>query len=144
MKPADSMKAAGIAAVVLMLDVLLAVGVVYGWSIFIEPGHHRAYYAAAGVPIARLSTRIAGTALIFAASWWAARRNPQRNAVAFAVMVVIYYALMDGVSAGFQDFFTAGTAVTMLLKLVAGIAGALLAVKLHSRQLPRQSHRSTP
>ncbi len=137
MKPVDSMKAAGIAAAVLILDVLLAVGVVYLWAIFINPGHPRAYYASAGVPIALLSTRILGSALIFAASWWAARGNPERNAVAFGVVLVVYYALMDGVSVGFQGFFTLGTAITLLLKLAAGIAGGLAAVKL--RQAAHQS-----
>lgn len=137
MKPVDSMKAAGIAAAVLILDVLLAVGVVYLWALFVAPGHARAYYASAGVPIARLSTRIVGTALIFAACWWAARRNPERNAVGFGIVLVIYYVLMDGVSVGFQGFFTLGTAITMLLKLAAGIAGGLTAVRM--RPAARQS-----
>jgi hypothetical protein len=53
MKPVDTMRAAGFAAVVLILDVLLAVGAVYLWSVFVAPGHPRAYYASAGVPIAR-------------------------------------------------------------------------------------------
>jgi hypothetical protein len=44
--------------------------------------------------------------------------------------VVIYYALMDGVSNGFAGFFTAGFALTMLIKLVAAIAGALTAVRM--------------
>jgi len=139
MKPVDSMKAAGTAAAVLILDVLLAVGVVYLWAIYINPGHPRAYYASAGVPIARLSTRILGTALIFAASWWSARRNPERNAVGFGVVLVIYYALMDGVSVGFQGFFTPEIAITILLKLAAGIAGGVVAVRLR-----QATHPSTP
>jgi hypothetical protein len=129
MKPVDYAKAAGIAAAVLILDLLLAIGVVYAWSIFMVPGHSRTYYATAGVPIARLSTRIFGSALIFAACWWSARRNPQRNALAFALTVVICYGVFDAASAGFNGFFTLGFGVTMLLKLVAGIAGAQLAAK---------------
>jgi hypothetical protein len=125
MKAADYAKAAGIAALVLIADVLLAYGVVFAWAIWINPGHPRAYYASAGIPVALWATRILGTALIFAACWWSARRNPQRNAVLFAVMVVICYALLDGASAAFEGFFMVGTAVTMLLKLAAGIAGAL-------------------
>jgi hypothetical protein len=125
MKAVDYAKAAGIAALVLIVDVLLAYGVVFAWAIWINPGHPRAYYASAGIPVALWSTRIFGTALIFAVCWWSARRNPQRNAVLFAVIVVIWYSLLDGASVAFEGFFMVGTAVTMLLKLAAGIAGAL-------------------
>jgi hypothetical protein len=137
MKPLDYAKAAGIAALVLIVDVLLAFGVVYVWALLIEPGHPRAYYASAGIPVALWSTRILGTALIFAACWWSARRNPQRNAVLFAVIVVICYALLDGASVAFEAFLTVGTAITMLLKLAAGIAGALASK-------PREPRPSTP
>ena len=129
MKPIDYAKAAGIAALVLIVDVLLAVGVVFAWASFVEPGHPRAYYASAGIPIALLSTRIFGTALIFAACWWAGRRNPQRNALLFAAILVFCYAVLDGASVAFEGFFVGGTAITMLLKLAAGLAGAQLAVR---------------
>jgi hypothetical protein len=129
-KPVDFAKAAGIAAAVIILDLLLAFAAGY---VFLAPGHPRAYYATAAVPIALLSTRILGTALIFAACWWSARRNPQRNALVFAVAVVIYYGLIDGVSGGFKGFFTLSFGITMLLKLVAGIAGAQVAVRMRSR-----------
>jgi hypothetical protein len=128
MKPIDYAKAAGIAAVVLIVDVLVAVGVVFAWASFVAPGHPRAYYASAGLPIALLSTRIFGTALIFAACWWATRRDPQRNALWFAVILVVCYAVLDGASIAFQGFFVGGTVITMLLKLAAGIAGAQIAV----------------
>jgi hypothetical protein len=129
-KPVDFAKAAGIAAAVIILDLLLAVAAGY---VLLAPGHPRAYYATAAVPIALWSTRILGTALIFAACWWSARRNPQRHALVFAVTVVIYYGLIDGVSVGFKGFFTLSFGITMLLKLVAGIAGAQLAVSMRSR-----------
>ncbi|HTC50990.1 MAG TPA: hypothetical protein VK700_03565 [Steroidobacteraceae bacterium] len=133
MKPIDYAKAAGIATVVLILDILLAVAVVYAWSIFVVPGHSRTYYQTAGIPLALVSTRIAGTALVFGACWWSARRNPQRNALAFALAVVIGYGLLDGASAGFKGVLTLGFGITMLLKLVAGIAGARLAVNTGRR-----------
>jgi hypothetical protein len=43
---------------VLVIDVLIAVGVVLAWSIFVAPGHPKAYYQTAGIPIAQWSTRI--------------------------------------------------------------------------------------
>jgi hypothetical protein len=129
MKPVDIAKAAGTAAVVLSIDLLIAIAVVYAWSIFVAPGHSRTYYETAGVPLALVSTRIAGTALIFAACWWSARRNPRRNARAFALYLVICYGLFDVATGGFKGFLTVGFAITMLLKLVAGLAGAQLAGK---------------
>jgi hypothetical protein len=129
MKPVDFAKAAGIAAAVLILDLLVAIAVVYAWSIFVAPGHTRTYYETAGVPLALVCTRIVGTALTFAACWWCARRNPRRNALAFALTVVICYGLLDVATGGFKGFVTLGFGITMLLKLVAGLAGAQLAVK---------------
>jgi hypothetical protein len=126
-KPIDFAKAAGIAAAVLILDILVAIGVVIAWSILVAPGHDRAFYATAGIPIALWSTRIMGTALIFAACCWSVRRNPQRNALLFAVIVVIFYAVLDGASIAFKDFITVGFGITIALKLAAGMAGALVA-----------------
>lgn len=133
MKPLDFLKAAGVAAVVLILDILFAVIVVYAWSIWVAPGHPRAYYESLGVPLARLSTRILGTALILAACWLCARRRPQRNALAFAITVVLAYALLDGASVAFSGFFTVGFGITILLKLLAGMVGAMIAVRLPAR-----------
>jgi hypothetical protein len=47
-KPADFARAAGVAVLVLVIDVLIAVGVVFAWSIFVAPGHPKAYYQTAG------------------------------------------------------------------------------------------------
>jgi hypothetical protein len=53
--------------------------------------------------------------------------------VLLAVAVVICYAVLDGASVGFIGFFTVGFGITMMLKLVAGLAGAQLAVKSRPR-----------
>jgi hypothetical protein len=126
-KPLDYLKAAGLALLVLAIDVLIAFGVVYAWGSFLEPGHTQAFYETAGVPMARWSTRIAGTALMAGAAWLFARRSPQRNAYAFATVVVFFYAFFDGASVLFAGFFTWSMALTMLLKLIAGLAGAYVA-----------------
>jgi hypothetical protein len=127
MKPLDFAKAAGVALLVLAIDLLIAVGVVFVWGMSFEPGHPQSYYQTAGVPIARSSTRIAGTALIFGAAWLFARRRPQRNGLLFAAALVFFYALLDGASAGFVGFFSLSMALTLLLKLAAALSGAFLA-----------------
>ncbi len=133
MRPVDFAKAAAIAAAVLIVDLLLAIVFVYLWFSFGVPGHSHAYYQKQSVPLALLSTRVIGTALIFCACWWSAHRTPQRNALAFALTLVICYGLIDGAAGAFKGFFTLGFGITMLLKLVAAMAGALIAVKLRPR-----------
>jgi hypothetical protein len=123
----DIAKAAGLAAVVLILDVLIAIGVVWLWSTLVEPGHPSSYYTTAGVPIARWSTRVVGTLLVLATVWLFSRRRPSRNAYLFAVTLVVFYAFLDGASVAFDGFFSAGIALTMLLKLLGGLLGAFLA-----------------
>jgi hypothetical protein len=124
MRPTDFAKAVGLGAAILVIDVLLAFAVVYAWGIFVAPGHTTAYYEDAAVPIARWSARTIGTALMFAAAWLSARRRPDRNAYAYAVTLVFFYAFFDGASVAFAGFFTLGIALTMLIKLIGALAGA--------------------
>jgi hypothetical protein len=141
LKPIDYAKAAGIAAVVLVIDVLIAVGVVYLYSVLVEPGHPKAYYYTAGIPIARWSTRIAGTALLFGAAWLFGKRRPSRNAYIFAIILTASYALLDGASVGFVGVFTPSFALTIGIKLIGPLAGAVLAVRSWSDS-DVQAHRS--
>ncbi len=129
MKLIDFVKAAALAALVLLIDVLIAIAVVLAWSDFVVPGHTSAYYQTAGIPIALWSTRLVGTALIFGASWLFAKRRPQRNPWLFAVSLTVFYALSDGASVNFVDFFTLSMALTMALKLIGALAGAYVAVR---------------
>jgi hypothetical protein len=129
MNPMEFLRAAGLAFVVLIIDVVLAVAVVYVWGTYQHPGQSESFYATAGIPIARASTRILGTALIFLTAWLAARRRPQRRAYRFALALVFFYALLDGASVAFEDFFNLSIALTMALKLIAALAGAALAVR---------------
>jgi hypothetical protein len=129
MNPMEFLRAAGLAFVVLIIDVVLAVAVVYLWGTYQHPGQSESFYATAGIPIARASTRILGTTLIFLTAWLAARRRPQRRAYGFALALVFFYALLDGASVAFEDFFNFSIALTMALKLIAALAGAALAVR---------------
>ena len=129
MKPTDYAKAAGIAILVLIVDVI-AIGVVSFYAAFLNPGHPKDYYAgAAGISIARRSTRIVGTALMFGTAWLCARRSPNRNAYAFAITLTAVYALLDGASVRFAGVFTGGFAFTIGLKLIGSLVGALMAVR---------------
>jgi hypothetical protein len=129
MKAMEFLRAAGLAFVVLIIDVVLAVAVVYLWGTFQHPGQSETFYQTAGIPIARASTRILGSALIFLTAWLAARQRPQRPAYLFALALVFFYAFLDGASVAFADFFNWGIALTMTLKLIAALAGAALAVR---------------
>lgn len=133
----DFAKAAGLAALVLAIDVLVAIAVVFAWGMLVEPGHPRAYYETAGVPIARGSTRVVGTALVFAAAWLFSARKPERNPFLFSVALVVLYTLFDGASVAFAGFFTASVALTMSLKLLAALAGAFMALRTRRRSLAR-------
>jgi hypothetical protein len=132
MKPIDDAKALGIAAAVLIVDVLIAICVVYFYAAVVNPGRPRTYYETAGIGVARLSTRIAGTALLFAAAWLFARRRPERNAYMFAIALTVFYALLDGASVGFRGVFIASFAFTIGLKLAGSLAGALVATRSQS------------
>ena len=130
MRPVDFAKAAGVGAGVLILDVLLAFIVVYAWGTLIEPGHTTDYYMAAAIPIARLCSRIIGTALMCAAAAISGYRNAARNAYGFALAMVCFYAFFDAASAAFQQAFTLGFAASILLKLLAALLGAWLGPRI--------------
>lgn len=127
MRPLDFAKAAGLGAIIFIVDVLIAFGAMYAWGAIFEPGHTDAFYEQAAVPMARWSTRTAGTAMMLFAAWYFGRRNPARNAYAFGALLVFFYAFVDGAIVLFAGFFTLGIAVSMLLKLVGALAGAHLA-----------------
>ncbi len=127
MRPLDFAKAAGLGALIFIIDVLIAFGTLYAWGAIFEPGHAEAFYEQAAVPMARWSTRIAGTAMMLSAAWFFARRNPTRNAYAFGALLVFFYAFFDGAIVLFAGFFTLGIAVSMLLKLIGALSGAYLA-----------------
>jgi hypothetical protein len=129
MKTMEFVRAAGLAFVVLILDVLLAVGVVYVWGKSQQPGHPEIFYQTAANSIARGSTRIAGTAMIFLAAWAAARKRPPPQAYYFALAFLAFYVLLDGASIAFENFFNLGIALTMTLKLIAALTGAALGVR---------------
>jgi hypothetical protein len=134
MGPIDFLKAAAMAALVLVLDVLIAIAVVFAWAIFVDPGHPRDYWETAAIPIARWSTRLFGTAIIFASSYGFAASRKARNGFLFGATLVAFYALFDGMTVWFKEFFTLSIALTMLIKLLGALAGAALANRGHAHR----------
>lgn len=129
MRPMEFLRAAGLAFVVLIIDVVLAVGVVYVWGRYLHPHQPPSYYETAGIAVARWSTRTLGTALMLLAVWAATHQRPQRPAYRFAVALVFFYALLDAASAGFENFFNLDTAVSTALKLIGACCGAGLGLR---------------
>ena len=128
MKPMEFVRAAGLAFVVLIIDVVLAVAVVYLWGKSQHAGHPEIFYQTGAIAIQRASTRILGSSLIFFAAWAAARKRAAPQAYLFAAALVLFYAFLDGASVAFEHFFNASMALTLALKLLAAFAGAKLAI----------------
>lgn len=127
MKPLDFAKAAGLAVLILALDLLVATAVITIWSLLVDPGHPEAYYHALAPKLATGSTRVAGPLLMLAGVWWFSRRRPERNALAFALTAWAAYVLLDGGIVAFQHFFTLPIATVLGLKLLGALVGAMLA-----------------
>jgi hypothetical protein len=129
MKPSDFAKAAAVAIVVLVLNVLIAIVVMFGYSIVVEPGHPREFYDAAALRIAPWCSHIAGTALFFGAGYLSARRRPQRNGFLFATAFTVFYAIIDAAAVGFMGVLGVSFALSMLAKFLAALLGAFLALR---------------
>jgi uncharacterized protein (TIGR03382 family) len=127
MKPIDLAKALGIAALVLALDLCLAVGAVTVWAWVVEPGHSQAEIAAAAPRLSTLSTRVFGPLLLLAFVWLFSRRKPGRNAFAFAATVFVLYLVLDGATVAFHGLYNQTVLITVILKLIGAVAGATLA-----------------
>ena len=130
MRPIDFAKAAGVAISVLVLNVLIAILVVLGYSIFIEPGHPREFYDAAALRIAPWCSHTVGTALFFGAGYLFAKRRPQRNSFLFAATFTAFYVIIDAATVGFVGVFGAEFGLSKLAKLLGALAGAFLATRI--------------
>ena len=129
MKPIDFLKAAGVALLILIISVLIAILAVLFYSFFIHPGESKEFYDAAALRIAPWCSHIAGTALFFLASYYFARRNPARNAFLFALAVVVLYVIIDGATVAYKGIFNLQFGLSMLAKTLGALGGAYLAAR---------------
>ena len=129
MKPIDFAKAAGVALVILIINVIISILVVLFYSFFINPGHPRAYYDEAAKWIAPWCSYIGGTALFLIAGYYFARHNPARNPFLFALTFTLLYMIIDGATVKFKGIFNWQEGLAMLVKLLAALAGAYLATQ---------------
>ena len=129
MKPIDYAKAAGVALLLLVLNVLLSIPVILFYSLVIDPGHPPEYYNKAALRIAPWCSHITGTFLFFLAGYFLAKRRPGRNGFLFAATFTGLYAFIDAAVVGFVGVFAIEFALSMLAKLLASLAGAFLATK---------------
>ena len=132
MKPIDFAKAAGVAALILALSVIVSIIAVFAYSLM-EPGHPKSFYDAAALRIAPWCSYIAGTAFCFAAGYLCGKRHPERNGYLFALVFILFFALIDGAVIGFAGIFALNFFLSILAKLLAALAGAFLARRRHSR-----------
>lgn len=128
MKPIDFAKAAGVACLLLVLNVLFSIPVILVYRFFIEPGHPSEFYDQAAMRIAPWCSYITGTALFFIASFFLAKRRPKRNGFLFAATFTGLYAFIDAATVGFAVNIGAEF-VSLSAKLLAALTGAFLATR---------------
>jgi hypothetical protein len=132
MKPIDFAKAAGVAMIIMVVNVLISILVITVYSYSIAPGHDAAFYEAAAQRIAPWSSVVFGAPLCFVAAYHLGRRHPDRNATVFAAVFVGVYAVVD-----LAILFASGGLSSLLgivvLSLTTKLIGALIGARLASR-----------
>lgn len=127
----DVLKAAGLAVVILIVNVAISFGAVAIYAMYIDPGHNAAYYEAAAQWIAPLSSIAFGWLLFFLATL-ALSRKPDRDALLFALVTFAAYAAIDlsiiGAMGGLSTLAPT-IAVSLSSKLVGAVGGAWAAYR---------------
>jgi hypothetical protein len=119
---------AGIALLVLVLNVTLSILYMVVYSYVIDPGHDEQYYSDHIQVAAPYCSIVAGIPLMFAAGWWVSGWWGGKPGVKAALLVWLTYFVIDftvvlmvGFTAGVAVIFT----VSFLTKLVAAYLGAV-------------------
>ncbi len=134
MKPLDYLKALGVAMLTLTITLIASFPMVAFYAYVIEPGHPQEFYNDAAQWIAPWSSYVLGPIVLFALNFWLARHTPERNALLFAVVTIVFYSFVDfGIlpltGVPLVDVLT----LTMGLALGAKLVGALLGASLGTR-----------
>jgi hypothetical protein len=124
----DIAKATGVAILLLVLNVSIAILVILVYSYLIDPGHPTEYYNQAALKIAPWCSHTAGTALFLVAGYLLTKWRPERNGYLFATTFTVLYIIIDAATVGFAGVLEMEFALSMLAKFVAALAGVVLAV----------------
>jgi hypothetical protein len=123
----DFAKALLTAIVLMLLNIAASFATVAAYSFAVDPGHDAAYYEAAAQRIVPWSSVLIGVVLFGLAGFIAARRQPARNALAFAVACALAYVGIDAVLlylAGSLQSLGAVVPVSYGTKVIAAAFGA--------------------
>jgi hypothetical protein len=125
MRVGDTVKAVGLAALVLALNVLATAAAITAFTLAATRGATATVEAAAIERVAAWSAPIGGGVLFLAAMIWLGRRRPGRVAWAFAVRAWIAYVILDVASGLIAVPFSAMLTWQMALSMGVALAGAL-------------------
>jgi hypothetical protein len=121
----DVLKAAGLAVVILIVNVAISFGAVAIYAMYIDPGQNAAYYQTAAQWIAPLSSIAFGWLLFFGAIVILSGKS-DRDALRFALAAFGVYAMVDlSVIGAVGQLVELGPtiAVSLASKLVGAVGG---------------------
>jgi len=132
-KTIDIVKSIGAAVAIMVLNVIISIVAVAGYSYVINPGLEAAHYEAVSQTIIYWSANVVGFFLFLGAGYIFAKRKPKRNAVKFAVLIWASYFVIEfitiagsGIDSVKLKSMTGVLAISLVTKLFAAIAGAKL------------------
>jgi hypothetical protein len=118
---------AGLAILVMVVNVLISILYMVVYSFVIDPGQTQAYYEAHIQQAAPYSSIIAGIPLMLLAGWWAAGLWNRALGMKAAFIVWLVYAVIDLLailSAGMDSRIAVLFAISFVTKLAAAFIGA--------------------
>ncbi|MEP1034793.1 hypothetical protein [Ekhidna sp.] len=125
-------KALGVAIGTLAITVIASYPMVAFYAYIINPGHDRKFYEDAAQWIAPWSSYLLGPIVFFGFNYWLSKRTSKRNAMAFAIMSISFYiiieiALLSAMSIDIQEkLFNLSGIAWLSVKLVGALLGAYL------------------
>lgn len=135
MKPTDIIKAIGVAVFTLIVTLAASYPMVAFYAYFVEPGHPQQFYVDAAQWIAPWSSHVLGPLVLFGCNFLLAKRTPERNALFFAAITVLCYAIIDFgtlpvMGINIRVVLTLSVAFWLTVKLAGAIAGAYLGSRI--------------
>jgi hypothetical protein len=130
MKKRDLLLIPAAALAVMIANVAISFGIVWGYSTFISPGQPPSYYRGFAETAAPIGSVVAGIPLMLLAGYLLARGRQKSGALLAAAAAALVYIVLDltilvGAHAG--GAIWAWAALSHATKLAAALAGAALA-----------------